>query len=249
MRHVNTLFVRWLLNQSKEKPPPLGCDFHSHLLPGLDDGVKNAAEALQVVHHLHEAGVRHLVTTPHIAAHIYPNTKETITAAFLKLRPAVAERYPELTFEVAAEYYLDDTLMAAVQRPERLLTFGEDYLLFETNYLSEPLMMKEFIFYAFTQRYQPVLAHPERYQYMTVQKAADLRARGTHLQLNLLSLIGYYSQPVQKLAEKLIDQGLVNAISSDFHTPAQATLMPQVLGSRYYRKVIGAPLINFTLHK
>jgi tyrosine-protein phosphatase YwqE len=239
--------VRSLFKKKTEAIHPLPGDFHSHLIPGLDDGVKTAEEALAVIRALYQAGARHIVTTPHIAAHVYPNTKEKITGAFAGLHGTVKKLYPDLTFEAAAEYYLDEHLMTAVQQPERLLTLGNDYLLFETNYLSEPLMMTEFIFHAFTHRYQPVLAHPERYQYMTVQKAADLRARGTHLQLNLLSLIGYYSPSVQKLAEKLIDRGLITAISSDFHTPAHAKLLPRVMACRYYKKVISAPLINFTL--
>jgi len=239
--------VRRLFTRSANPVRSLPSDFHSHLLPGIDDGVKNAEEALSVIRTLYNAGVQHIITTPHVAAHAYPNTKETILKAFDAVSGPVKKAFPLLKFEAAAEYYLDETLMAALQEPERLLTFGNNFLLFETNYLSEPLMLNEFIFRASARHYQPMLAHPERYLYMTVQKATDLRARGTHLQLNLLSLIGYYSAPIQKLAEKLIDQGLINAVSGDIHTPAQATLLPRVISCRYYKKLMRLPLINFTL--
>jgi tyrosine-protein phosphatase YwqE len=125
------------------------------------------------------------------------------------------------------------------------LTFGDRYLLFETNVISEPYQLKEFIFSLTTQGYKPVLAHPERYQYMTVEKAEDLRDRGVLLQINLLSLTGFYGVPMQKLAEKLIDRSWVDLLGSDCHTLQQAQLLNKVQQSRSYRKALDLPLINY----
>jgi len=113
--------------------------------------------------------------------------------------------------------------------------------------ISEPLQLKEFIFSLTTQGYKPILAHPERYQYMTLEKADDLRNRGVLLQINLLSLAGYYGPPMQKLAEKLIDHGWVDILGTDCHNLDHAHLLRKVQQTRSYRKALDLPLLNFFL--
>ena len=130
---------------------------------------------------------------------------------------------------------------------ETFLTFGERYLLFETNSISEPYQLKEFIFQLTLQGYRPVLAHPERYQYMSLEKAEDLRNRGVLLQVNMLSLIGVYGPPIQKLAEKLINKGWVDMLGSDCHNLDHVQTLGKVLRSTYYRKALELPLLNNSL--
>src|SRR5690606_4407837 len=104
----------------------------------------------------------------------------------------------EISISAAAEYYLDEVLMKMLSDGERLLTFGDRYLLFETNFLTEPFNLKEFIFLATTKGYKLVLAHPERYMYLqsNPDKVQDLIDRGVFMQMNISSLTGYYSKPV-----------------------------------------------------
>jgi tyrosine-protein phosphatase YwqE len=44
----------------------LKVDVHSHLLPGLDDGVKSLNESLQIIMSLQKMGYKKVITTPHI---------------------------------------------------------------------------------------------------------------------------------------------------------------------------------------
>ena len=152
--------------------------------------------------------------------------------------------------EAAAEYYLDESLLKSVDNNESLLTFGAPrYLLFETNFLTEPYQLKDFIFKITTQRYQPVLAHPERYEYLNknYDKLEDLRNRGVLFQLNILSLIGFYSAPIQKMAESLIDKGWVDFIGSDCHNDQYADLMEKAQKTKYFKKALDLPLLNHSL--
>lgn len=220
---------------------------HSHLLPGIDDGVKSREEAFEVIAQLLDLGYKKLVTTPHIMTDYFGNTTESVNAAYQAFLPAVKARYPDLLFEAAAEYYLDDTVITLAAERKPLLTFGDKYLLFETNMISEPLQLKEFIFSVTLQGYKPVLAHPERYQYMTLEKAEDLRNRGVRLQLNLLSLIGHYGPPVQRLAEKLIARGWVDLLGTDCHNLDHARLLRAVMRTTAYRKALDLPLLNHAL--
>lgn len=229
------------------RPTPLVTDMHSHLIPGIDDGVKTPEESFEVIDRLLELGYRKFITTPHIMTDYFGNTRESVQSAYEQFLPLLREKNYTMPFEVAAEYYLDDELIGMVERKEKLLTFGSTYLLFETNVISEPLQLKEFIFAITLQGYKPILAHPERYQYMTLEKAEDLRNRGVLLQLNLLSLIGHYGPPIQRLAEKLIARGWVDMLGTDCHNLEHTRLLQAVFKTSAYRKALDLPLLNQTI--
>ena len=219
-------------------PTALVTDMHSHLIPGIDDGVKTVEEACHVIDHLLGFGYKKFITTPHIMTDYFGNTADSVRAAYDQFLPVLRERGYSMPFEFAAEYYLDDTVYAAVARKEKLLTFGDNHILFETNVISEPLQLNEFIFSLTLQGYKPILAHPERYQYMTLEKAEDLHNRGVLLQINLLSLIGYYGSPIQRLAEKLIAKGRVDILGSDCHNLDHAHILRKVFRTTSYRKAL-----------
>ncbi|MCE2996654.1 MAG: tyrosine-protein phosphatase [Cyclobacteriaceae bacterium] len=227
--------------------PPLHCDIHSHLLAGIDDGAKDWEDSITLIIELKKCGFSKLITTPHIMNDVYRNTPEIIHAKLQELNKHLAAKQIEIEIEAAAEYYLDETLFKQVQADTKLLTFGKRYLLFETNFYSEPYFLKDFIFHATTQGYQLILAHPERYGYMTLSKAEDLKNRGVLLQLNSLSLSTFYSTPIQKMAQQLIDKGWVDFLGSDCHNLLQATELAKTMKQKYYRKALELPLLNNTL--
>ena len=220
---------------------------HSHLLPGLDDGVRSLEEVGVIVERLKAYGYTKAITTPHIMNDSYRNTPEGIRAKLNEVKAFLAAAHPDFELEAAAEYYLDEMLMQRLAQKEELVTFGNSYLLFETNYLTEPYVLREFIFNATTQGYQLVLAHPERYHFMTLEKAEDLIDRGVLLQLNLLSLSGFYGKPVQKMADRLIERQWVHLLGSDCHHPDHARALEAVIHTRSFRKAIELPLLNSTL--
>jgi tyrosine-protein phosphatase YwqE len=119
--------------------------------------------------------------------------------------------------------------------------------LFETSFFSEPLQIKEFIFQATSKGYQLVLAHPERYSYMTLAKAEDLRNRGVLFQINILSIQGFYSKPVQKMAYQLIDNGWIELLGSDCHNIIQANFIQQHQNNKHLQKALRLPLLNHQL--
>ncbi len=227
--------------------PSVNCDIHSHVLAGIDDGAKDWEDSLAMIRELKKCGFAKLITTPHIMNDVYRNTPEIIKEKLSELKSQLAIQQIEIEVEAAAEYYLDESVYRQVLDANRLLTFGNNYLLFETNFLSEPYFLKDFIFQASTQGYQLVLAHPERYSYMTLSKAEDLKNRGVLFQLNSLSLGNYYSKPIQKMAQQLIDKSWINFLGSDCHTVLQASELEKTMKQKYYRKALELPLLNHTL--
>lgn len=228
---------------------PLVNDIHSHLLPGLDDGVKSFEQSEEIIRHFQRLGYRKLITSPHVMSDTYRNTAEGILLALEELRRYLKEKQVTIDIDAAAEYYLDEHLFFLLENHKPLLTFGKNYLLFETNFLNEPFNLKDFIFLATTKGYKPVLAHPERYLYLQsdLDKAEDLLDRGVLFQLNISSITGYYSKVTQATAQKLIDRGWVHFLGSDCHHFQHARLVEEAQRLKYFRKALSLPLLNNSL--
>ena len=232
----------------------LGADMHSHLLPGLDDGAETLAHSLDLLRALRDLGFRKLILTPHIMGDFYKNTPESIRVALRLLREAAAEAgLDDVQLDCAAEYYLDEFFGRKLADGTEMLTFGADkrYLLFETSYLNEPLNLYEIVFTLKVQGYTPVLAHPERYIYLHGRFAEIEKLRRDHgvlLQVNLNSLAGYYSPAAKKIAEKLVDGGLVDFVGTDTHHLRHTdALRHRTLPLPYLEKLLRLPLLNNTL--
>ena len=232
----------------------LGADMHSHLLPGLDDGAETLEHSLDLLRALRELGYRKLIMTPHIMGDFYKNTPEGIRAVLGQLRAAAASAgLGDVELECAAEYYLDEFLGQKLANGTEMLTFGGDkrYLLFETSYMNEPLNLFETIFDLQGRGYQPVLAHPERYTYLYGRFSEIEKLRrdyGVLLQINLNSLAGYYSPAAKKVAEQLIDAGLVDFVGTDTHHLRHTdTLLRRALSLPHMEKLLQLPLLNNTL--
>jgi protein-tyrosine phosphatase len=238
----------WFRNDTAP-PQPLTVDLHSHLLPQLDDGVKDLEEAETIIQHFHRLGYRKMITTPHIMHDVYRNTPSAIQAQRDVLRAHLASKKIAVEIEAAAEYYLDEMLMRMLETGQPLLTIGKNHLLFETNFITEPFNLKEFIFLASTKGYKLILAHPERYLYLhdNLARAEDLLNRGVLFQLNISSITGYYSKPVRQMAMKLIDRGWVHLLGSDCHHLNHAKVVEKTMSTKYFRKALSLPLLNNTL--
>jgi protein-tyrosine phosphatase len=240
----------WNFFKSKASIPNLfTTDLHSHLLPNLDDGVKNLEQSLDAIKSFQDIGFKKAITTPHIMSDTYRNSPETILPRLKELKQALTNQNINFEIEAAAEYYFDESLMDLVSQKKPVLTFGKKYFLFETNTFSEPMMLNDFIFQLKVQGYQPVMAHPERYQYLhhNVQRVEDLIDRGVLMQVNSFSLSGHYSKPIQKAANQLVENRFVHFLGSDCHTPHQARLLKESIQSKYFHKALELPLLNYSL--
>ena len=164
----------------------LGCDVHSHFIPGIDDGAQTLEQSIELLTAMRELGYRKVITTPHNMADGYKNTPEIILGGLEKLRREVERVGLDITVDAAAEYYLDHELERKVL-DRTVLTFGKDLLLFELPFISEPSILLPVVFQMQTQGYRPVLAHPERYGFWhgDYTKYERLKERGVLFQLNL----------------------------------------------------------------
>lgn len=193
-------------------------DIHSHLVPGIDDGVKTNQEALQLMTQLNQIGFQHFITTPHIIHNVWNNTHTIIEEGEQSVNNFLSENSTKLKVKAAAEYMMDTYFIELLQK-EKLLTLKEDYIVVEMSYLNPPIQLLEILFEIQVAGYKPILAHPERYLFYhnnfdTYQK---LKKTGCLFQLNLLSVVGYYGESVAKTAQKLLANHLIDFVGSDVH--------------------------------
>ena len=194
-------------------------DIHSHLLPSVDDGAVDTASALLMIAGLRDIGYERIITTPHIYSEIYPNTRDTLQPAYEKLLAAMAETHQDMPIRYAAEYFLDDHVDKLLKDQQPLLTIHDNWVLVETSFVQAPLDLDRRLFDLQLAGYKPIMAHPERYPYWHNDRAKyhALKEKGLLLQVNLLSLTGYYGKGVAEAAKYLVKEGLADLVGTDCH--------------------------------
>ena len=119
--------------RNHQKSPEIfsSIDIHSHLLPGIDDGVQTLEESIEVISGFANMGYKKLITTPHIMGDFFKNTPTIINAKLAEVRNALKENEINIEIEAAAEYYLDEHFINLIDADAPLLTFADSYVLFE----------------------------------------------------------------------------------------------------------------------
>ncbi|MGZ5283227.1 MAG: tyrosine-protein phosphatase, partial [Bacteroidia bacterium] len=219
-------------------------------LPGIDDGSESFDESIEMIKVLAETGYKKFITTPHVMADFYRNTPESILPVLEKLRNVLKEQNIDITIEAAAEYNIDVNLEQQLEA-NNLLTFGGDkkYILVETSYLANAPNFDEVIFNLKIAGYQPILAHPERYTYMydDFEKYRTIFGKGICFQINLASLAGYYSKEAKKIAERLIQEKMVNFVGTDIHHPRHLGALLHAQQSPAFAELTKLDILNNTL--
>lgn len=220
-------------------------DMHSHLIPGIDDGVKTMEESIAMIRELQALGFKKLVTTPHIMSDHYKNTPEGIFDGLDKVKYELVKQNIPMEVSAAAEYYLDDGFVKRIGN-EKLLTFGNSYLLFEISYINFPESLREVVFHLQVHGYKPILAHPERYPFWfgKFEEYRALHDTGLLFQINTNSISGYYGFEAKRTAEKLIDAGLVDLIGTDLHGMKHIKSLQRAQREKYLKKVLELNLLN-----
>lgn len=195
-------------------------DIHNHILPGIDDGAASVKDSLELIDQYGKLGVNHLIATPHIMNDYYPNTPATVSKALEEVHAALKEAgKTHVKIKAAAEYMMDHSFIELLENDE-ILCLHQNYVLVEMSYFQAPINLNEILFKLQTRKYRPVLAHPERYAYFhskKLKKYKELKDRGCHFQLNILSLIGHYGSNIQAAAVDLLENNMIDFIGTDTH--------------------------------
>ena len=225
---------------------PFTTDIHSHILPGIDDGSPDIETSLQLIQGLYNLGIRKSIATPHIIGDMYRNTPQTIAAALEKVKTACKKADINMELSAAAEYMLDDYFMELLKKKEPLLTLHKNILLTEIAYSSTPKNLEEITANIIAQGYRPVLAHPERYNYyqQNFDKYYKLKEMGFCLQINVLSLTGYYGKQALKAAKFILENKLAMLVGTDLHHQKHLDAIADIKNRLVFEKYLANKIFN-----
>lgn len=218
---------------------PFSTDIHSHILPGIDDGSPDVETSLELIKGLMALGVQRSVATPHIISDLYRNTPATIGAALQALQTALQEKQINFEVSAAAEYMLDEGFFNMLETGTALLCIKDKTILTEFSYNVRPDNPREISFKILTNGYTPILAHPERYAYFhnNYQSYHLLQDLGFLLQVNLLSLTGYYGPAVTKAARYIIRNRLASFTATDLHHPKHLAALQDAAQKGIFKEI------------
>ena len=189
-------------------------DWHSHILPGVDDGFKTMEDSLKALSEMEKLGVRELWLTPHIMEDT-PNETRFLRERFLELQ---SQWKGKIKLHLGAENMLDNLFEDRLEADD-FLPMGESgkHLLVETSYFNPPMNMTNLLEQVMKKGYFPIRAHPERYRYMDEMDYERLKDMGVLFQVNYFSLVGGYGNTARKKLEWLLKKDMVDFIGSDLH--------------------------------
>ncbi|WP_205569501.1 tyrosine-protein phosphatase [Arachidicoccus soli] len=225
-------------------------DIHSHILPGIDDGAPKIEDSLALIDAMRKNGFKKMVATPHVSEDLYPNTKEKILEQRDFVRQKVLGFNWDIEIDAAAEYMIDEGFIALTESKEKLLAISDNIVLVEMSYLVESPFLNNALFAMQVHGYQPLLAHPERYNFYHhhLEKYDELKERGCLFQLNTIALSGYYGKGVKKTAEYLLSKNMYDYCGSDIHHLRHVKALNSILEMKAFQQIQQYPFLNNALY-
>ena len=216
-------------------------DFHSHILPGLDDGATDIENSVALASAMASWGFERITCTPHIT-NKFRNTPENIRPVFEMLQETLYVRGIDVELRLSAEYRLVPETWPEVLEKNWLMPIEDRFVLMELPIFNpedigniKPLEeFRKVISIGLT----PLLPHPERYFYLSESELMSYMEAGVRIQSNYGSLAGLYGDQAQQNAQTLVDKGLVSYYGTDMHNLHYVDILGQWFSS-------GNPIVEY----
>lgn len=186
-------------------------DYHSHILPGVDDGSKSVEDSLKILDYFESLGFKKVFLTPHVMRD-FPNGEERLREVFNEFK---TNYKGGIELSLAAEYMADSDFSRHLD--DGLLQLPDNRVLIESSYLARINNFDVQLGNAAMRGYLPVVAHAERYTYMEEEEYRAFLDKGYEMQLNILSLTNYYGHGLAERALKMLRNGFYTYLGTDIH--------------------------------
>ena len=203
-------------------------DFHTHILPNIDDGARSIEETIELVQEAQKVGFEAIISTSHYMEGYYetnvPEREMWINVIYQKLQ----EENLNMKLYLGNEIYLSENLVSLLEEGKACTINDTSYVLFEMPLNIEPMNMYNVIYEMIQHKLVPVLAHPERYTFIQQEPeiVAELIEKGVLIQSNYASILGYYGKKAQVMVKKFLQSNMVHFLGSDVHRPN--TIYPRI---------------------
>ena len=204
--------------------PPL-TDCHCHILPLLDDGAACMAESVLLARYQVKWGFRKAVCTSHRVGK-YPNVPEDVIRTCVALQEELEKQNVPLELTPSMEYRLIPETWPETLQKRYLLPWEGNHILIELPIHKASrignIVPEDEIKRLLDMGYQPVLAHPERYLYLDMDRYHCFKEAGVLFQRNIGSLEGLYGEAVSVRAQALMAEDLYDTQGTDLHNERYA---------------------------
>jgi|SRR5690554_384472 len=191
-------------------------DIHTHILPNVDDGAEDINQAIELLNQAIEQGITHVILTPHIILNSsrFPGV-ETIKQRFLEFQEQVKDL--DIKIYLGSEIFYSSKAYQRLVNDE-LITFNNSkYCLIEFT-MKKKQDIDEALYNIRAKGYYPILAHPERYEYIKLEDVVKIKEH-SKIQVNTSSILGLHGRKIRRFAFKMMKNNLVDYVASDSHNP------------------------------
>ena len=202
-------------------------DIHTHILHNCDDGSNSLELSIKQITNMIDKGVTDIVLTHHYMNSYVQSDAKIINKQYKEIVKATSDL--NINLHKGGEIFLNPGMEEKISK--KLCIADTSYILVETNMGEFTPDIYEILFELVRNGYKPILAHPERYNYIMNKPeiAEDFLHRNVYLQINAGSILGLYGNRIAKTAWYLIDNGFAHFIASDNHCKADEYILPAAL--------------------
>lgn len=192
-------------------------DFHTHILPNIDDGSKSIEETFNLIKEAKQAGFDKIIYTPHYEVGFFETDVKERTVWL----NAISKNLNDLGVKtyLGSEIFITEDIIKLLEERKASTINDSSYVLFELPFNTEPMNLYDVIYSLQKYKLVPILAHPERYSF--VQREPDLVymlvKKGVLIQCNYGSIAGQYGKKAKFVMEKLLENNLVHFLGTDVH--------------------------------
>lgn len=207
-------------------------DFHSHILPGVDDGAASIEDTMQLIKEASKAGFTKIISTSHYVEEQYEYDEATRQQFLEILNSGIKTLGGDIQLYLGSEIYASYNMIELLTEGKASSINNSRYVLFELPMQNEFTSLKNIIYNLFANNYVPIIAHPERYSYVKDDPnwLIELIELGVLFQANYGSIIGIYGKQAQKTVKQLLKNNMIHFLGSDVHRPQSIySKMPEIL--------------------
>ena len=194
-------------------------DFHTHIIPNIDDGSRSIEETFNLIKEAKEAGFEGIVLTSHYIEDYYQTDVPERDMWVKAISENLGAKGIDIDLYLGNEVYMTENMMQLLIDGKASTINNSCYVLFEMPLNAEPMNLYDVIYSLQENKLIPVLAHPERYSFIQKEPELvyDLIEKGVLMQANYGSILGQYGEKAEMIVRKFLENKMIHFLGSDVH--------------------------------
>ena len=203
-------------------------DFHSHIIPEIDDGARELKESLEMLEEASSAGFDGVISTSHYMENYYETNRPEREVWINAIHENLENKNLDMNLYLGNEIYMSDNIIELLEDGKATTMNDTSYVLFELPMNAEPMNLYDMVYEMQQYKIVPILAHPERYSFVQTDPELiyDLIDKGVLMQANYGSIIGQYGKKAQMIVQKFLENNMIHMLGTDVHR--QNTIYPKI---------------------